>query len=178
MPPDKPAHRVVLADFVTIEDGTGLVHIAPAFGADDMSLAQEEDLPILMTVAADGTFMPDVRPWAAIFVKDADPFITQDLKIARVAVPALRRSPIPTRSAGAATRRLLYYARPTWYIRTSQFKDRLVAIEPEHQLVSRAHQERALWQLAGEQYRLGAGARALLGHTAAGVGMRSLPPRR
>ena len=60
--PEKPAHYVVLGDFVTTEDGTGLVHIAPAFGADDMQVALEHDLPIVMTVAEDGTFIPEVRP--------------------------------------------------------------------------------------------------------------------
>jgi len=80
VPPDKPAHFVALAEFVTTEDGTGLVHIAPAFGADDMQLALDEDLPIIMTVAEDGTFISDVRPWSGKFVKDADPFIIQDLQ--------------------------------------------------------------------------------------------------
>ena len=51
MPTDKPAHRVILGDFVTTEDGTGFVHISPAFGAEYMQVALEEDLPILMTVA-------------------------------------------------------------------------------------------------------------------------------
>ena len=47
-----------LGDFVTTEDGTGLVHIAPAFGAEDMEMAKEYDLPVLMTVLPDGTFIP------------------------------------------------------------------------------------------------------------------------
>ena len=77
---DKPAHYVVLGDFVTTEDGTGLVHMAPAFGAEDMDAALEFDLPILQTVAEDGTFIPEVRPWSGKFVKDADPLITADLE--------------------------------------------------------------------------------------------------
>ncbi len=78
--PDKPAHYVVLQDYVTVEDGSGLVHIAPAFGAEDMQAAIEYDLPILMTVADDGTFIPEVRPWSGQFVKDADPYIIEDLR--------------------------------------------------------------------------------------------------
>jgi isoleucyl-tRNA synthetase len=54
LPLDKPAHRVVMGDFVTTEDGTGLVHIAPAFGADDMAVSNEENLPVLMSVNPDG----------------------------------------------------------------------------------------------------------------------------
>ena len=127
LPPDKPAHRVVNADYVTTEDGTGLVHIAPAFGAEDMNVSMEEDLPILMTVAPDGTFISDVRPWAGKFVKDADPFIMQDLD----ARGLLFRAGTITHTYPFCWRcgtPLLYYARPTWYIRTSQFKDRMVAL--------------------------------------------------
>jgi isoleucyl-tRNA synthetase len=127
IPTDKPAHRVILGDFVTTEDGTGLVHIAPAFGAEDMQVALEEDLPILMTVAEDGTFKSDIRPWAGVFVKDADPFITQDLQ----ARGLLFREGTITHTYPFCWRcstPLLYYARPTWYIRTSQYKEKLVAL--------------------------------------------------
>ncbi len=70
---------MVLGDFVTTEDGTGLVHMAPAFGQEDMEAAQEHDLPVLMTVLPDGTFIPEVTPWRGVFVKDADPLIIKDL---------------------------------------------------------------------------------------------------
>ena len=125
MTPDKPAHYVVLGDFVTTEDGSGLVHIAPAFGAEDMQVSNENGLPILMTVAADGTFIPEVKDWAGQFVKDADPSITKDLEnrglLFRVQ-PYQHTYPFCWRCGTP----LLYYARRTWYIRTSQFKDRLV----------------------------------------------------
>ncbi len=130
IPPNKPAHRVVLANFVTTEDGSGLVHIAPAYGADDMQVSLEEDLPVIMTVAPDGTFISEVRPWAGKFVKDADRFIIEDL----AARGLLFRTEIYTHTYPFCWRcstPLLYYARPTWYIRTSQFKDRLVALN-EH----------------------------------------------
>lgn len=127
LPPDRPAHRVVLGEFVTTEDGTGLVHIAPAFGAEDMQVALEENLPVLMTVAENGTFIPEVRPWSGKFVKDADPFITRDLDERGL----LFRATTYTHTYPFCWRcstPLLYYARPTWYIRTSQMKDRLVAL--------------------------------------------------
>ncbi|MGD8402811.1 MAG: isoleucine--tRNA ligase [Anaerolineales bacterium] len=137
MPPDKPAHYVVLADFVTTEDGSGLVHQAPAFGAEDMQMANEFNLPVLMTVQPDGTFVDEVTPWRGMWVKEADPLITEDLRarglLFRVesythTYPFCWRCKTP----------LLYYARDAWYIRTSQFKDRLVALNqtinwvPEH----------------------------------------------
>jgi len=137
MPPDKPAHYVVMGDFVTTEDGTGLVHMAPAFGAEDMAAAMEFDLPVLMTVAPDGAFLPEVTPWRGMFVKDTDPLIIQDLQ----ARGLLLKSELYTHAYPFCWRchtPLLYYARGTWYIRTSQFRDRLVALNqtinwvPEH----------------------------------------------
>ena len=137
MPPDKPAHYVVLGDFVTTEDGTGLVHMAPAFGAEDMQAAMEFDLPVLMTVLPDGAFVSEVTPWRGMFVKDADPLIIQDLR----ARGLLFKSELYTHTYPFCWRcktPLLYYARQSWYIRTSQFKERLVALNqtinwvPEH----------------------------------------------
>ncbi len=127
MPTEKPAHFVINGDFVTTEDGSGLVHIAPAFGADDMQVAMDADLPILMTVAGDGTFLSEVRPWAGKFVKDADPFITQDLE-ARGLLFRVETYTHTYPFCWRCTTPLLYYALPTWYIRTSQFKDRLVEL--------------------------------------------------
>ena len=64
IPPEKPAHYVVLGDFVTMEDGSGLVHIAPAFGAEDMQKALDDDLPIIMTVARMGLLSRMCAPGA------------------------------------------------------------------------------------------------------------------
>lgn len=137
IPPSKPAHRVVAGDFVSTEDGSGLVHIAPAYGEDDMRLAKDNDLPVIMPVAPNGTFVAEVRPWAGRFVKDADPYIADNLEsrgllfkqtLYKHTYPFCWRCDTP----------LLYYARPTWYIRTSKFKNRLVALNktinwyPEH----------------------------------------------
>lgn len=130
LPTEKKSHFVVLGDFVTTEDGTGLVHIAPAFGADDMQLALDHDLPIINTVAEDGSFISEVHPWAGMFVKDADPLITRSLKDRGLlfkdgtyvhTYPFCWRCSTP----------LLYYARPTWYIRTSKFKHRMVELNNE-----------------------------------------------
>ena len=130
LPVEKDAHYVIMADFVTTEDGTGLVHIAPAFGADDMQMAVDNDLPILMTVNDEGHFINEIGSWAGMWVKDADPLIVKELdqrglmfEIGTLehTYPFCWRCDTP----------LLYYARPTWYIRTSEKKDRLVALNEE-----------------------------------------------
>ena len=135
--PDKPAHYVLLEDFVTTEDGTGLVHMAPAFGAEDMQAAMEFDLPILMTVNEEGAFVPEVRPWRGKFVKEADPLIIQDLEGRGL----LYRAETVTHTYPFCWRcntPLLYYARSTWYIRTTQYKEKLIELNqrihwyPEH----------------------------------------------
>ena len=137
LPPDKPAHYVVLGDFVTTEDGTGLVHMAPAFGQEDMEMAREHNLPILMTVLPDGTFIPEVTPWRGQFVKDADPLITEDLR----ARGLLYKAETYTHTYPFCWRcgtPLLYYARESWFIRTSAYRDKLVGLNntinwvPEH----------------------------------------------
>jgi isoleucyl-tRNA synthetase len=127
LPPDKPAHFVALGDFVTTEDGSGLVHIAPAFGQEDMQLAKENDLPVLMTVLPDGTFIPEVTPWRGVFVKDADPQIIKDLDSRGL----LFRTEKYTHTYPFCWRchtPLLYYARDSWFIRTSAHRDRLVEL--------------------------------------------------
>jgi isoleucyl-tRNA synthetase len=137
LPTEKPAHYVILGEFVTTEDGSGLVHIAPAFGQDDMQVSQENDLPVLCTVAPDGSFISEVKDWAGLFVKDADPLITKNLEERNLLFKAMLYTHTYPFCWRCSTP-LLYYARPTWYIRTSQFKERLVEINnqinwyPEH----------------------------------------------
>jgi isoleucyl-tRNA synthetase len=128
--PDRPAYYVVLQDYVTTEDGTGLVHTAPAFGAEDLNAALEFDLPVLMTVAEDGTFIEEVRPWSGKFVKEADPHIISDLR-ARGLLYRAGRTTHTYPFCWRCDTPLLYYARGTWYIRTSAHKDRLVSLNQE-----------------------------------------------
>ncbi|MCI0556148.1 MAG: class I tRNA ligase family protein, partial [Anaerolineae bacterium] len=137
VPPATPAHYVTLANYVTTEDGTGLVHIAPAFGAEDMEVGKEYDLPVLMTVLPNGTFIPEVTPWRGQFIKDADPLIVQDLQ----ARGLLFRAETYTHAYPFCWRcktPLMYYARDSWYIRTSAYRDHLVNLNntinwvPEH----------------------------------------------
>ena len=126
LPVERDYAYVVSADFVTTTDGTGIVHIAPAFGADDMSVGQEHDLPVLQTVDLEGQFIDAVTPWRSMWVKDADPLIIEDLQNRGLmyAVATYEHSyPFCWRCSTA----LLCYAKATWYIETSKVKDRLMA---------------------------------------------------
>ncbi len=128
--PDKPAWYVVLGEHVTTEDGTGLVHTAPAFGAEDMAMANEHNLPVVMTVDDAGEFIEAVKPWAGVFVKDADPGITENLKERGL----LFRSGTIVHTYPFCWRcktPLLYAARPTWYIRTTSKKERMVELNEQ-----------------------------------------------
>lgn len=160
LPVDKPAHFVLLADYVTTEDGSGLVHQAPAFGAEDMEMAKQYDLPVLLTVQADGTFIPEITPWRGIFVKDADPLIIQDLESRGLMFRAgtlVHTYPFCWRCKTP----LLYYARESWYIRTSSKKDRLVDLNktitwvPDHIMNGRFGnwlENNIDWSLSRERY--------------------------
>ncbi|MDR3077444.1 MAG: isoleucine--tRNA ligase, partial [Planctomycetota bacterium] len=123
---DKPAFRLVAGDFVGLEAGSGIVHIAPAFGEDDNRAGRENGLPLLNPVRTDGVFDDTAGPWAGMFVKDADPLIIKELRKRGQLVkseqyihdyPFCWRCPSP----------LLYYPRPAWYIRTSEVKEAMLA---------------------------------------------------
>jgi len=119
------AYYVTPADFVTLKEGTGIVHIAPAFGADDYNLGQKYNLPMPQPVDESGKFTDEVTPWKGLFIKEADPQIIADLKERKLlykqgkylhSYPFCWRCDTP----------LIYYARKSWYIRTTARKDRLV----------------------------------------------------
>ena len=137
LPVDKDYCYVLAADFVTTKEGTGIVHMAPAFGAEDLEVGKEHDLPVLQTVDLSGAFIDEVTPWRGLFVKDADPLIIENLKSRglmykvgtyRHVYPFCWRCDTP----------LLYYAKTTWYIETTRYKDKLVELNrqinwyPEH----------------------------------------------
>jgi len=155
---DKPAYRVIESDFVSMEEGTGIVHMAPAYGEVDFDVAEREGLPLVHTVDLNGlvkTILPHgltpkmrekIRegvvsglmfgpktlnlPGRGKFVKDADPLVLDDLKARgllfrsqtiRHTYPFCWRCETP----------LLYYAKQTWYIRTTTVKDDLIARNDE-----------------------------------------------
>jgi isoleucyl-tRNA synthetase len=132
------AHVVVAAGFVSMEDGTGLVHMAPAFGADDLAIGRANAWPVFKPVDDAGLFN-DLAPGfvRGLFVKDADPTIVEDLRGRGLllhdetyehAYPFCWRCGTP----------LLYMARASWYVRTTAVKERLLQVNesvqwvPEH----------------------------------------------
>ncbi|WP_030909807.1 isoleucine--tRNA ligase [Streptosporangium amethystogenes] len=120
------AHYVVLGYYVTTEDGTGLVHQAPAFGADDMTTCKRYGLPVVNPIGPDGRFLDSVPQVGGRFFKDADEGLTADLR----ARGLLYRGSHFEHSYPHCWRchtALLYYALPAWYIRTTAIKDRLLA---------------------------------------------------
>jgi isoleucyl-tRNA synthetase len=122
------AHTVVAGDFVSMDDGTGIVHMAPAFGAEDLAVGRAQGWPIFKPVDDTGRFN-DLAPAfvRGLFVKDADPKIVEELRerglllrdeTVEHAYPFCWRCGTP----------LLYYARPAWYVRTTAVKERLLEV--------------------------------------------------
>jgi isoleucyl-tRNA synthetase len=119
------AHYVGLADYVTVDDGTGLVHQSPAFGAEDLLVARRYGLPVVNPVTLDGHFDPSLPLVGGLFFKAADAPIVADLE----ARGRLFRRENYTHSYPHCWRcdtALIYYALPSWYIRTTAVKDRLL----------------------------------------------------
>ena len=123
---DKKAYFVVADNYVTMSDGTGVVHIAPAFGEDDSRVGKENDLPFVNLVNPQGKFVDAVEPWKGMFVKDVDKLVIRDLRdrgqLFEVidfehSYPFCWRCDTP----------LLYYACDTWFIKMSAVRDRLLA---------------------------------------------------
>jgi len=124
--PPEGALRVVAADFVSTEEGTGIVHTAGAYGEDDLQLCQREGIPVRHTVGLDGRFLPEVTAFAGQFVKDADPAIIADLSARGLCYRAAEiRHTYPF--CWRCGTPLLYYALTSWFIRTTQVQERLVA---------------------------------------------------
>jgi isoleucyl-tRNA synthetase len=123
-------HSVLTADFVSADEGTGLVHAAIAFGEDDFRLGEQYGLNVVNPVRADGTYDERIGPFVGRFVKDADPDLVADLRargrLLRAeeyehAYPHCWRCDTP----------LLYYAKSSWYIRTTDRRDELLAANEE-----------------------------------------------
>ena len=123
--PDKKAYYVVGGDFVTLTDGTGIVHTAPAFGEDDARVGRAYDLPFVQLVNEQGRFVDAVKPWKGVFVKDADREIINHLDQRNLLYKAMdyeHSYPFCWRCDTP----LLYYARDTWFIKMTEVKDRLI----------------------------------------------------
>jgi isoleucyl-tRNA synthetase len=140
LPLPESGARVVAADFVTVDDGSGIVHLAPAFGEIDREVGDAEGLPMINPVGPAATFVDTPAgstPWTGRFVKDADPAIVEAL----AAAGKLERVVDYTHSYPHCWRcgtPLIYWAKPTWFARTSAHKAELlrenesIGWHPEH----------------------------------------------
>ena len=125
--PDGTAHEVIVAeDFVTAEDGTGIVHMSPAFGADDYEAGKRHHLAFLQPVDARGRFPEGMPLIGGMFVKDADAKIIDELQRRDVLWKATRFTHSYPHCWRCGTP-LLYYARTSWFVRTTSFRDRMMA---------------------------------------------------
>jgi isoleucyl-tRNA synthetase len=122
---DTGAHFVVLAEYVTTEDGTGLVHQSPAFGEDDMAVARTYGLPVVNPVRADGHFEESVPLVGGQFFKHADTDLVKDLDARGILFRHLAYEHSYPHCWRCHTA-LLYYAQPSWYVRTTAVKDALL----------------------------------------------------
>jgi isoleucyl-tRNA synthetase len=124
------AYAVIAADFVSLSEGTGIVHMAPAFGAEDFDAGKVEGLLFVQPVDLRGNMTAPGTPFDGLFVKDADALVLDDLKARGL---LLRRETIHHTYpfCWRCDTPLVYYAKPTWYIRTTAVKDRLVALNQE-----------------------------------------------
>ncbi len=125
---NKKAFYVICGNFVSTEDGSGIVHIAPAFGADDYDVSKEYDLPMLQPVTRGGLFTEEVTDFAGQFVKDADKGIIIKLK----EEGKLFKKETITHSYPFSWRHedvpVIYYARESWFIRTTSIADKMVQL--------------------------------------------------
>ena len=125
MNPDKKAYFVTVADYVTLSDGTGIVHIAPAFGEDDAQVGRRYDLPFVQLVDAQGNMKAEVTDFAGMFCKTADEPIMKDLRIRGLLYKTLKfehNYPFCWRCDTP----LLYYARESWFINMQEVKEDLI----------------------------------------------------
>lgn len=129
--PNKKAFYVIEGDFVSTEDGSGIVHIAPAFGADDYEVSKKYGLPMLQPVTRSGLFTDEVTDFAGRFVKEAD----QDIIIKLKEMGRLFRKETITHSYPFSWRHtdvpIIYYARESWFIKTTEIADKMVALNKE-----------------------------------------------
>ncbi len=160
--------KVYGAEFVTTEDGTGIVHIAPSFGEDDMNLGKENKLPFIQHVGTDGRFKKDVTDFAGKFVKPKDNHQEADIEIIKYlagkgtlfakekfihSYPHCYRCDTP----------LLNYATSSWFVEVTKFRDKLVE---ENKMGARRNRRGAFWKMVRKCQGLGNFKDKILGRTA------------
>ncbi|WP_223204737.1 isoleucine--tRNA ligase [Gordonia jinghuaiqii] len=131
------SHRVLLGDYVTTDSGTGIVHLAPAFGEEDMDLATANGIEVVQPLDPGGRFTSQVPPYEGQMVFDANPVIIKDLKaIGRILRHETIEHSYP--HSWRSGQPLIYMAVPSWFVAVTQFRDRMVELNkqitwvPEH----------------------------------------------
>jgi len=152
------AHYVVLADYVTVEDGTGLVHQAPAFGADDLEVCRKYGLPVVNPINPDGNFKDDIKLVGGVFFKEADKALIKDLKSRGLMFKSSQFEHSYPHCWRCHTA-LMYYAQPSWYIKTTAIKNELL-------------RENSNTDWHPETIKTGRFAKQILGHTASNLAVR------
>jgi isoleucyl-tRNA synthetase len=123
--PTEGGYEIVTAEYVSATDGTGIVHIAPAFGEDDMQTGKKHNLPVVETLDTDGNFVPEVTPWAGMFYKEVNEPVMEDLekrgllyrkKTIKHSIPICWRCNTP----------LIYRAQPAWFVNVTKLKPKLL----------------------------------------------------
>ena len=122
---NKNSHKIVLGDFVSTEEGTGIVHTAVMYGEDDYNLGKKLDLPRVHTVGQDGKFLDNVPRFRGIFVKSAEEKIIHDLK-ERKHIYKIQKVEHSYPFCWRCSTPLLYYAINSWFIKVSKIRDKLV----------------------------------------------------
>ncbi|MEC7715091.1 MAG: class I tRNA ligase family protein, partial [Actinomycetota bacterium] len=127
---DIQAFRIIAGDFIEMDEGTGVVHIAPGFGEDDQRIADDNGIPTVVPVDDEGTFTEEITDWFGVNVFDANPLIIRKLKESGRIIrhdtyehnyPHCWRTDTP----------IIYRAVPSWYVKVTEIKDRLVEINQE-----------------------------------------------
>ncbi|MCE5330285.1 isoleucine--tRNA ligase [bacterium] len=122
---NKNAFKVIHGDFVSTEEGTGIVHIAPAFGEDDMNAGRENDLPVVQMVDDEGNFKDNVEKFGKMSITQANPLVIDDIRD-RNLLFKIQKMVHSYPYCWRCDSRLIYYAKKSWYIKTSSIKENLI----------------------------------------------------
>jgi isoleucyl-tRNA synthetase len=153
-------HIIIAADYVSMDEGTGIVHIAPAFGVEDMEAGKENNLPLVMSIEIDGTMKKEVTPWKGMWIKDADKEIIADLKKRNLLFKSAwiqHTYPFCWRCKSP----LIYMAKTSWFIQVSSVRNELqnnnemIQWYPDHIKKGRFGewlQEAKDWAISRERY--------------------------
>ena len=124
------AFRVLAGDFVSVEDGTGVVHMAPGFGEDDQLLSNAAGIPTICPMDEHGQYTAEIGPWAGVHVFDANPLVTRELKDRGVVLRhATYDHSYP--HCWRCNQPLVYRAISSWFVKVTEFRDRMVELNQQ-----------------------------------------------